>query len=190
MLRFVVGLLLVGHGTRKLCGWFGGGGLVGTAWYFRSIGYWPPRLMAGLAGGAELLGGACLAMGFLTPLAAAAVIGMMFSAAVAVHWRNGVWAIDNGYEYPLVIGAVAAALGFTGPGAASLDAWFGHGGASIASGAFAVVCGLVVGSAVLFTRTLAPSSAVPAPKSRSSGDSAPEIADRHGGRLQPLRVLR
>jgi hypothetical protein len=58
ILRIVVGSLLVGHGCRKLLGWFGGGGLVGTAWYFRSVGYRPPRAMAALAGGAELVGGA------------------------------------------------------------------------------------------------------------------------------------
>jgi putative oxidoreductase len=38
VLRIVVGLLLVGHGTQKLFGWFGGGGLNGTAWYLRSVG--------------------------------------------------------------------------------------------------------------------------------------------------------
>ena len=190
VLRLVVGLLLVGHGMQKLFGWFGGGGLEGTAWYFRSIGYWPPKLMAGLAGSAELLGGACLAMGFVTPLAAAAVIGTMFNAAVAVHRRNGVWAIDNGYEYPLVIGAAAATLGFTGPGAASLDAWLGDGGAGSAAGVVAIVCGLVVGSAVLLTRTLAPSSAGPVSKSRSSGNTSAQVADRHAARAQQLRVLR
>jgi|SRR5687767_4028301 len=152
VLRLVVGLLLVGHGTQKLFGWFGGGGMVGTAWYFRSVGYRRPRLVARLAGGAELLGGLCLAIGFITPLAAAAVIGTMLNAVVAVHWRNGAWAIDNGYEYPLVIAATAATLGFTGPGAGSVDAWLGDGVASIASGLFAIVCGVVGGSAILLTR--------------------------------------
>lgn len=164
VLRIVVGLLLVGHGTQKLFGWFGGGGLTGTAYNFRSVGYWPPRLMAGFAGVVELAGGAALAAGFMTPLAAAAVIGTMLNGAVAVHWRNGLWAIDNGYEYPLVIAAAAATLGFTGAGAASLDARLGLGGASIESGVFAVGLGLVMGSAVLVSRTAAPPEADPAAK--------------------------
>src|SRR5687768_1664143 len=129
-------LRLVGHGTQKLFGWFGGGGMVGTAWYFRSVGYRRPRLVARLAGGAELLGGLCLAIGFITPLAAAAVIGTMLNAVVAVHWRNGACAIDNVYEYPLVIVTTIATLGLTSPGACSVDDWSGDGVACIASRLF------------------------------------------------------
>ena len=164
LLRIVVGLLLVGHGAQKLFGWFGGGGLAGTAWFFRSAGYWPPRLMARSAGSAELVAGAALALGFATPLAAAAVIGTMLNAA-AVYRRNGLWAVDNGYEYPLVLGTVAAALGFTGAGAVSFDAWLGFGAGSIETGLFAVALGLVTGSAVLFSRAAARSEAGPAAES-------------------------
>ena len=155
VLRIVVGLLLAGHGAQKLFGWFGGGGLNGTAWFFRSVGYRPPRLMAGLAGGIELVGGAALVAGFMTPLAASAVIGTMLNASVAVHRRNGLWAVDNGYEYPLVVATAALTLSFTGAGAASLDARLGLGGPSIESGLFAVALGLVAGSAVLLSRAAA-----------------------------------
>jgi putative oxidoreductase len=190
VLRIVVGLLLVGHGAQKLFGWFGGGGLIGTAWYFRSVGYRPPRLMAVFAGGAELLGGAALAAGFMTPLAASAVVGTMLNASVAVHRRNGLWAIDNGYEYPLVIAAAAVTLSFTGAGAASLDARLGLGGASIESGAFAVALGLVVGSAVLVRRAAARSAAGPAAKSRPSEKVAvPEVsAEAEDGSTQRRRT--
>ena len=161
VLRIVVGLLLVGHGAQKLFGSFGGAGLAGTAGFFRSVGYWPPRLMAGFAGGAELFGGLGLAAGFLTPLAAAAIIGAMLNAGVAVHLRNGPWAADNGYEYPLVLGAVAATLGFTGAGATSVDAWLGIGNGT-EGGILALGLGLVVGAAVLVSRTAAMSEAGPA----------------------------
>lgn len=178
VLRIVVGLLLVGHGTQKLFGWFGGGGLTGTAWFFRSRGYWPPRLMARLAGTAELLGGAALAVGLMTPLAAAIVVGTMLNAAM-IHRRNGLWVVDNGYEYPLVIGAVAVTLGFTGAGATSLDARLGLGGAGVEAGLFAVLLGLAAGSAVLLSRAVGrPASRdqhkVPSPRSaliRISGGS-------------------
>jgi putative oxidoreductase len=181
VLRVVVGLLLVGHGAQKLFGWFGGGGLTGTAWYFRSVGYRPARLMAGFAGGAELVGGAGLAAGFMTPLAASAVIGTMLNAGVAVHRRNGLWAVDNGYEYPLVIAAAAITLSFTGAGAASLDARLGLGGASIESGLFAVALGLVAGSVVLARRAAPRSAAGPASKLRHSKTvPVPEAAAEAG----------
>lgn len=154
VLRLVVGLLLAGHGTQKLFGWFGGGGLTGTAWFFRSRGYRPPRLMAALAGTGEVVGGAALAVGLMTPLAAAIVIGTMLNAAV-MHWRNGLWVVDNGYEYPLLIATVAVTLSFTGAGAASLDARLGLGGAGIGAGLLAVVLGLAAGSAVLLSRAVA-----------------------------------
>jgi putative oxidoreductase len=124
--------------------------------------------MAGFSGGAELVGGAALAAGFMTPLAAAAVIGTMLNASVAVHRRNGLWAVDNGYEYPLVIATAAVTLGFTGAGALSLDARLGLDGASIQSGLFAVALGLVAGSAVLVSRAAARSAARPASRSRPS----------------------
>jgi putative oxidoreductase len=156
-------LLLVGHGAQKLFGWFGGAGLAGTAGFFRSVGYWPPRLMAGFAGGAELIGGLGLTAGFLTPLAAAAIIGTMLNVGVAVHRHNGPWAADNGYEYPLVLGAAAATLGFTGAGAASVDAWLDIGGGGTEAGIFASGMGLVAGAAVLVSRAAALSEAGPTP---------------------------
>jgi putative oxidoreductase len=153
LLRGVVGLLLAGHGARKLFGWFGGGGLCGTAWYFRSVGYHPPRMFVALAGGAELAAGIALTAGFMTPLAAGMVIGTMLNAIAVVHWRNGLWAIDNGGEYPLMIATAAATLAFTGPGAVSVDAWLGI-GAGATWGISAVVLGLVAGSAVLVHRAV------------------------------------
>lgn len=171
LLRIVVGLLLVGHGTQKLFGWFGGGGLAGTAWFFRSRGYWPPRLMAGLAGTAEVVGGAALAVGFMTPLASAIVVGTMLNAAM-IHWRNGPWVVDNGYEYPLVIATVAVTLSFTGAGAASLDARLGLGGAGIEAGLFAVAMGLVAGSAVLLSRAVARHRGIRSSRSQPAYKSA------------------
>jgi len=161
-LRVVVGLLLVGHGAQKLFGWFGGGGLTATAWFFRSLGYRPSRLMAGFAGSAEVIGGAALAVGLGTPLASAAVIGTMLNAVVAVHKRHGLWAIDGGYEYPLVMATAAATLGFTGAGEASLDATLRLSYGSVESGLFAVALGLVTGSGVLLSRVAARSEAGPA----------------------------
>ena len=152
VLRVVVGLLLLGHGAQKLFGWFGGGGLTAAAWFFRSVGYRSPRLMARFAGGAELVAGAAFTLGLGTPVASAAVMATMLNAAVAVHNRNGRLAMAGGYGYPLGIATVAATLGFTGAGAASLDAALGHGDGSAEAGVLVVVLGLLAGLGVLLTR--------------------------------------
>lgn len=41
ILRLLIGLLFVGHGTQKLFGWFGGHGPDGTGQFFESIGLKP-----------------------------------------------------------------------------------------------------------------------------------------------------
>lgn len=120
-LRVVVGILFVGHGTQKLFGWFGGAGLGGTAETFEAIGLRPGRLHAPAAGLAEAGGGALLALGLLVPFAAAALIGTMTAAIVTVHARNGVWVTEKGFEYNLVLIAVAFAVTGAGPGDWSLD---------------------------------------------------------------------
>lgn len=123
ILRVSVGALFVGHGTQKLFGWFGGHGIEGTAGFMRSLGYRSGRAAAVLAGLAETFGGLFLAMGLLTPLAAAAIIGVMFNASVRVHRMHGVWNSSGGFELPLVYAAGALALACTGPGAFPSMGW-------------------------------------------------------------------
>jgi putative oxidoreductase len=157
LLRLVLGLLLVGHGSQKLFGSFGGHGLDGTGGFFHSIGFRPGRQMAFVAGISEVGGGALLALGLLTPLAAAVVIGTLVVAG-SVHLANGVWGQNGGFELPLLYVAGAAVLGFTGPGrwsvdhAAGLDSLAGNGW-----GLAALVLGLLGGAAVVLRarRTLA-----------------------------------
>src|SRR5262245_29433960 len=124
VLRAVVGVLLAGHGAQKLFGAFGGGGPDGTAAMFDRIGLRPGPLQARAAGAAELGGGLLLALGFLTPFAAAAVIAVMTAAIITVHAPNGPWNTNKGYEYNLVLATVAVALAGVGPGAWSLDSAF------------------------------------------------------------------
>ena len=73
------------------------------------------------AGAAEAGGGALIALGFLTPAAAAAIIGTMATAIRTVHAKNGPWVTQNGYEYNLVLIAAMVALADLGPGDVSLD---------------------------------------------------------------------
>src|SRR2546421_8063795 len=98
VLRLVVGLTIAAHGSQKLFGWFGGGGLDGTAPFLEQLGFRPGKVHAAVTGIAEMGGGAGLALGLLTPLAAAAVIGAMIAAAVSVHWSKGFFLTNGGYE--------------------------------------------------------------------------------------------
>jgi putative oxidoreductase len=120
-LRLVVGLTFVAHAVPKFFGVWGGGGIQATADTFDQIGMRPGRFHAWLAGLAELGGGLLIAVGLVTPVAAAALIAVMTAAVVTVHLRNGFFNAHNGYEYNLVIAAAAFALAGTGPGEWSLD---------------------------------------------------------------------
>ena len=120
VMRVVVGLTFAGHGAQKIFGWFGGGGPRQTAGFFGGLGFRAPLVMAVAAGVAEL-SGLLLAVGFATPFAAAAVIAVMVVAIATVHWKNGFWVAKGGFEFNLVLTAVAAGIGATGAGRFSVD---------------------------------------------------------------------
>jgi putative oxidoreductase len=122
LLRVTVGVLFVGHGTQKLFGWFGGHGLAATAEGFEQMGIRPGKVNAIAAGVGEAGGGALMAAGLLTPLASASIAATMLTAMHRVHLKNGPWITKGGYEYNLVLIAVALVLAEAGPGAISLDA--------------------------------------------------------------------
>lgn len=123
ILRLVIGLLYIGHGSQKLFGWFGGKGLQATARGYESLKLRPAKLWAVLAGLSEFLGGLGLALGFFTPVAAALIIGVMVMAILKVHLPKGLWNQNGGYEYPLVNLLLAAFIGLFGPGAYALDSY-------------------------------------------------------------------
>jgi putative oxidoreductase len=119
--RAVIGGLFIGHGTQKLFGWFGGPGRAGTEGMMEAIQMRPAKLHATLAGVTETAGGAMLAAGLATPLAAASLTGVMTTAIHKVHLSNGPWAANGGWEYNAVLIAAVTALAETGPGPISLD---------------------------------------------------------------------
>jgi putative oxidoreductase len=121
LLRALAGGLLIGHGTQKLFGWFGGHGPEATGQAFEGMGLVPGRRNAVLAGAAEAGGGALLALGLLTPLAAAGVTGAMTTAVRKVHAPNGPWVANGGWEYNAVLIATGFAIVDVGPGPLSLD---------------------------------------------------------------------
>ena len=121
IIRLVIGLAFIGHGAQKLFGAFGGHGLKGTGGWFESIGMKPGVAMALLAGLAEFVGGALFTLGLLTPLAGILIAGTMLMAIVKVHGPNGFWSTQNGYEYNLVLIAVAIGIAMVGPGQYAID---------------------------------------------------------------------
>jgi putative oxidoreductase len=121
VLRIVVGLIFMAHGSQKLFGMFGGYGLEGTGQYMASQGLNPGYLMALLSGSAEFFGGLFLAIGLLARPAAVVLIGLLVVAILSVHIHNGLFMANNGYEYALTLMAVAIAVLFEGAGRLSLD---------------------------------------------------------------------
>ncbi len=152
VIRLAIGLTMAAHGAQKLGPWLGGHGLDGTAAGMEHMGFRPGRRAAEMAGGSELAGGLGLAVGLLTPLAAAAVVGVMAVAGAAAHGKNGFFAQKGGWEYTFVLGSVAAGLAFTGPGRASFDDALGLHLDGAIWGLLALVLGLGAAAAQLLTR--------------------------------------
>jgi putative oxidoreductase len=121
-LRVPVGIIFAAHGAQKLFGWFGGYGLEGTGQFFASVGLSPGTLMALLAGAAEFFGGLALVFGLLVRPAAAALAFAMLVAIFAVHFGQGFFMSNNGYEYALALFAASLSLLLSGGGRMSLDA--------------------------------------------------------------------
>ncbi len=108
--RAIVGGYFIGHGVQKLFGVLGGHGLDATGAHFDGLGLKPGRQMAIAAGAAEAGGGALLTLGLFTPVAGAALVGTMITAARTVHLENGPWLADGGIEYVAVLAAAVLAI--------------------------------------------------------------------------------
>ncbi|MEU1408809.1 DoxX family protein [Streptomyces sp. NPDC005728] len=141
LIRLTFGLLMAGHGAQKLFGIFGGNGLTATGRAFASLGFRPGKLFAVIGGLSEFLGGLSLALGLFTPLAAAALIGVMINAMATVTGAHGLWETDGGVEYSVCIAVVALAVAAIGPGRLAVDRFFRWGTGGWGEGAFALGLG-------------------------------------------------
>ncbi|HEY0790728.1 MAG TPA: DoxX family protein [Chthoniobacterales bacterium] len=119
-IRLVVGTVFFAHGAQKLLGWFGGGGLSGTAHLFEArLNLFPGFLWTFLAGGAEFFGALLVCAGLLTRLGAS-IIGVVMAVAI---WKVHLGAFFNpqGVEFPLSLLASSCALAVYGGGRWSVD---------------------------------------------------------------------
>jgi putative oxidoreductase len=121
LIRIVIGIVFMMHGSQKLFGLFGGGGLEGTAGYMASIGIEPSYLMALLAGSGEFFGGLLLLLGLFTRLGALATTIVCLVALFTVHISNGFFMSNNGFEYVLVLLIASISMFLVGGGNYSVD---------------------------------------------------------------------
>jgi len=125
ILRVVLGVVFFAHGAQKMLGWFGGYGFHGTMGFFEHMGM--PAPVAFLVICTEFFGGLGLIVGLLTRTAALGIGGEMIGAVLMVHLPNGFfmnWAGNQkgeGFEYHLLVIAMAAVLVWRGSGAWSAD---------------------------------------------------------------------
>lgn len=125
ILRLAVGLTFAAHGAQKAFGWWDGPGPVGWRGAIERMGFRPIDLFVALSVGAELIGGLLLAIGLVTPLAAAVLVAQSIVIVGRAHWAKGFFSTKGGFEFPLVLGLVAGATCLAGAGAISLDALLG-----------------------------------------------------------------
>jgi putative oxidoreductase len=123
LLRTTLGGMLATHGINKVAG---PGGLEGTTRWFAALGLRPAAMHARMAAATEIGAGTLLAVGALSPLPAAATIGLMTTAALTDHRGKGFFVFKGGWEYTAVVAAAATALTTLGPGRWSLDTLLGH----------------------------------------------------------------
>ena len=126
ILRLVLGVVFFAHGAQKMLGWFEGFGFSGTMDFFTKVMHVPAPL-AFLAIAAEFFGGIGLILGFLTRVAAFGIGMNMLVAVAMVHHNFGFFMNwtgaqkGEGFEYHLLVLAMAAFLMIKGAGAFSLD---------------------------------------------------------------------
>lgn len=120
-LRLIAGIIFTAHGAQKLFAWFGGYGLEGTGQWMESIGLTPGYLMALGAGSAEFFGGIFLILGLFTRASSIVLAVTMIVAIFSVHYVNGLFMSNNGYEFALALLGISLALVIQGSGKYALD---------------------------------------------------------------------
>jgi putative oxidoreductase len=177
LLRIALAGILLMHSTQKSLGWFSGPGLDRQGVVFHNMGHRPGRQLVLLASICEAAGSGLIVIGLATPLGAAILAGTMIVAGMTLTMaKKTVWNVAGGGEYPLVLATVAVILGFTGPGAWSVDAaisapWITHSNATAAITGVVVLAVAVIAAAPPLLRVranLAASATADAPPTSAS----------------------
>lgn len=130
IVRLTVALVLFPHGAQHVLGWFGGYGFQGTlGWMTGTLGF--PAAFAVVALVTEIAAPIALLVGAGGRLAALGVIGLMLGA-LSTHVANGFFmnwfgtlpAGSEGFEYHILMIALAVVVAVRGSGAWSVDGLF------------------------------------------------------------------
>lgn len=114
VLRLALGAVMIAHGYQKIFG-----GMPQFMQMLQHMGI--PAWMGYLTVAAEFGGGILLVAGFLTRLAALAIFIDMVVAIIKVHLHNGLFSKNGGFEFPMVCGAIAFSLIWSGAGPIAID---------------------------------------------------------------------
>ncbi|MGB7556707.1 MAG: DoxX family protein [Candidatus Korobacteraceae bacterium] len=121
ILRLALGTVMIAHGYQKVFG-----GMPQFMGMLSHMGI--PAWMGYLTAAAEFGGGILLVVGFLTRLAALAIFIDMVVAIFKVHLHNGLFGKNGGFEFPMVCGAIAFSLIWSGAGPIAIDWLWGSKG--------------------------------------------------------------
>lgn len=112
--RVMLGIVFIAHGSQKVLGAFGGPGLPGFVAWTTKLGI--PFYLGYLAAFGEFVGGILLLLGVYAELGALMVMPVMLGAVLLVHWANGFFIQNNGFEYTLSLFVFLLAIVIGGPG--------------------------------------------------------------------------
>lgn len=128
VLRVVLGMILMAHGSQKLFGWFGGPGF-GQSVANLAGGLGLPPWLGTIAIGVEFFAALAVFIGLATRPAALALLVHQMAASWMVHLPNGFflnWTLrpgqGHGIEMNLALMAIAVALVLGGSGRWGVDA--------------------------------------------------------------------
>jgi putative oxidoreductase len=121
LIRFATGAILLPHGIQKVLN-------VPIAKFAPNIaakGLPFAELLAYLTYISESVAAACLAIGFLTRIAAAMIFIQMAVIVFLFQWSFGYFWTNRGYEFALLWAVLCLAIFFKGGGRYSVDRWLG-----------------------------------------------------------------
>ncbi|OLT23035.1 hypothetical protein BJF78_32540 [Pseudonocardia sp. CNS-139] len=150
LLRFAVGGTFFSHGMQKVFGMWGGPGIGGFATSLESYGYQQATTLSWAGGIGEMIAGAFVVLGILTPFSAAGLLAIKINA-VLVKLGAGYFittaAGTNAVEFDVVLGLAAAAIVLTGPGRIAFDngrAWQRRPAWAVLAMVFGIALGVLV----------------------------------------------
>jgi putative oxidoreductase len=121
-IRLGLAAVMIAHGSQKVLGLWGGPGFKTFTSGTTPFNFMKPAwLWLGAAALSELVGGVLVGLGFLTRVGAFFIACTMLAAVIGVHWSNGFFSANRGYEYPLTLLSIALSLLIAGGGQASVD---------------------------------------------------------------------